>query len=189
MKTLEIIGFKRANLGKKDSKDLRAEANVPCVLYGGSEQVTFYSPAILFRDLVYSPEVHIVDLNIEGAHYRAVMQDLQFHPVNEMLLHVDFLELNDEKEVKIDVPVRFTGVSPGVLAGGKLVTKLRKLKIKALPANLPDYIDVDISDLELGRSVKVNKIQPANYTILSNPASPVATVAIPRALKQQVNEK
>lgn len=189
MKTLEIIGFKRANLGKKESKDLRAESNVPCVLYGGSEQVAFYSPAILFRDLVYSPEVHIVDLNIEGTHYRAVMQDLQFHPVNDMLLHVDFLELNDEKEVKIDVPVRFTGVSPGVLAGGKLVTKLRKLKIKALPANLPDYVEVDISDLELGRSVKVNKIKAANYTILSNPASPVATVAIPRALKQQQNEK
>lgn len=117
------------------------------------------------------------------------MQDIQFHPVNDMLLHVDFLELNDAKEVKIEVPVRFVGVSPGVLAGGKLVTKLRKLKIKALPANLPDYIDVDISDLELGRSVKVSKIKPADYTILSNPASPVATVAIPRALKQQQNEK
>ncbi|QMU26799.1 50S ribosomal protein L25/general stress protein Ctc [Adhaeribacter radiodurans] len=189
MKTLEIIGFKRANLGKKESKDLRAEANVPCVLYGGSEQVAFYSPAILFRDLVYSPDVHIVDLNIEGTHYKAIMQDLQFHPVNEMLLHVDFLELKEDKEVKIEVPVRFVGVSPGVLSGGKLVAKLRKLKIKALPANLPDSIDVDISDLELGRSVKVGKIKAEGYTILSNPASPVATVTIPRALKQQQNEK
>lgn len=189
MKTLEIIGFKRANLGKKDAKDLREETNVPCVLYGGTEQVHFYVPTILFRDLVYSPEVYAVDLNIEGTHYKAVLQDMQFHPVNEMLLHVDFLEMRDDREIKIDVPVRFAGVSPGVLSGGKLVTKLRKLKVKALPANLPDFVEVDISDLELGRSVKVNKIKAANYTILTNPASPVATVTVPRTLKQQQNEK
>ncbi len=189
MKSLEIIGFKRANLGKKESKDLRAEAMVPCVLYGGGKQVHFHSPMILFRDLLYSPEVYQVDLNIEGDMYKAIVQATQFHPVNEMLLHVDFLELNDKKEVKMDIPVRFTGVSPGVLAGGKLVTKMRKLKVKALPANLPDSVEVNISDLELGRSVKVSKIEPKNYTILSNPSSPVATVTIPRALKQAANEK
>lgn len=138
---------------------------------------------ILFRDLVYSPEVYEVDLNVEGNHYRAIMQDIQFHPVNEMLMHVDFLLLNDEKEVKIDIPVKFMGVSPGVQMGGKLVTKLRKLKVKALPADLPDYVEVDISDLELGKSVKVNKLKATNFTILTNPQSPIATVAIPRALK------
>jgi len=185
MKSLEIIGFKRANLGKSESKLLRAESYVPCVLYGGGDQVHFQVPMILFRDLVYSPEVATVDLNIEGTTYRAILQDIQFHPVNEMIVHADFLELRDDKEVKMEIPVRFVGVSPGVLSGGKLVTKLRKLKVKALPANLPDYIDVDISDLELGRSVKVSKIQPKNYIILTNPSSPVATVAIPRALKQQ----
>ncbi|WP_181306104.1 50S ribosomal protein L25/general stress protein Ctc [Rufibacter sp. XAAS-G3-1] len=189
MQSLEIIGFKRANLGKSEAKALREEAQVPCVLYGGSEQVHFSSPAILFRDLVYSPEVYQVDLNIEGTHYKAIMQDLQFHPVNEMLLHVDFLLLQDEKEVKVDVPVRFVGTSPGVMAGGKLVTKLRKLRVKALPANLPDSIPVDISDLELGKSIKVNKITPENYTILTNPLSPVATVTIPRALKSAQTEE
>jgi large subunit ribosomal protein L25 len=189
MKSLEIIGFKRANLGKTEAKQLREESYVPCVLYGGGEQVHFRVPMILFRDLVYSPEVATVNLNIEGTIYKAILQDVQFHPVNEMLLHADFLELRDDKEVKMDVPVRFVGVSPGVLAGGKIVTKLRKLKVRALPANLPDYINVDISDLDLGRSVKVGKIKAEGFTILTNPAAPVATVAIPRALKQQQNER
>jgi len=189
MKSLEIIGFKRANLGKKESKDLRAEAMVPCVLYGGASQVHFHAPMIMFRDLLYSPDAHQVNLNIEGDSYTAIVQAAQYHPVNEMLMHVDFLELNANKEIKMDVPVRFVGVSPGVLAGGKLVTKMRKLKVKALPANLPDFVEVNISDLELGRSVKVNKIEPKDYIILSNPSSPVATVTIPRALKQAANEK
>lgn len=183
MKSLEIIGFKRANLGKSDSNRLREESNVPCVLYGGNEQIHFYSPMILFRELVYSADVYAVDLNIEGEHHQAIMQDIQFHPVNEMLMHVDFLLLREGKEVKIDIPVKFVGVSPGVQMGGKLVTKLRKLKVKAMPENLPDYVDVDISELELGKSVKVNKLKAGNYTILSNPQSPIATVMIPRALK------
>jgi large subunit ribosomal protein L25 len=183
MKSLEIVGFKRANLGKKDSKALRLDSYVPCVLYGGTEQIHFSVPAILFRELLYTPEVHIVELNIEGDIRRAIVQDSQFHPVNEMLLHVDFLELEDGKEVKMDVPVKYVGVSPGVLAGGKLVSKLRKLKVKATPENLPDSVEVDISDLELGKSVKVNKVEPKGYTILTNPLAPVATVTIPRALK------
>ncbi|MEJ8756031.1 50S ribosomal protein L25/general stress protein Ctc [Pontibacter sp. H259] len=190
MKTLEIIGFKRANLGKAQTKELRNESYVPGVLYGGAEQVHFYAPAILFRDLVYSPEVYEVDLNIEGTHYRAIMQDVQFHPVNEMLLHVDFLELQDDKPVKMEIPVKMVGTSPGVIVGGKLVTKLRKLKVKALPANLPDYIEVDISDLELGKSIKVGKINTGgNYEILTNTLAPVATVTIPRALKSAQMEE
>jgi large subunit ribosomal protein L25 len=183
MKSLEIIGFKRANLGKSESNRLREESNVPCVLYGGSEQIHFYAPMILFRDLVYSPEVYTVDLNIEGDHHKAVMQDIQFHPVNEMIMHVDFLLLRDNKEVKMDIPVKFVGTSPGVQMGGKLVAKLRKLKVKALPANLPDYVEVDISDLDLGKSVKVSKLKGGDYAILTNPQAPIATVMIPRALK------
>ena len=189
MKTLEIIGFKRANLGKAQTKELRNESYVPGVLYGGAEQVHFYAPAILFRDLVYSPEVYEVDLNIEGTHYRAIMQDVQFHPVNEMLLHVDFLELKEDKPVKMDIPVKMVGNSPGVMLGGKLVTKLRKLKVKALPANLPDYIEVDISELELGKSIKVGKIKGGDYEILTNSLAPVATVTIPRALKSAQAEE
>ena len=186
MKSLEIVGFKRANLGKTDAKALRLDAQVPCVLYGGEETVHFHVPAILFRELLYTPEAHIVDLNVEGALYRAIVQEAQFHPVNEMLLHVDFLQLADGKEVKMDIPVKYIGVSPGVLAGGKLVSKLRKLKVRAAAENLPDYVEVNISDLELGKSVKVSSVQTKNYTILTSPEAPIATIAIPRALKGEI---
>ncbi|RSK35964.1 50S ribosomal protein L25/general stress protein Ctc [Hymenobacter metallilatus] len=186
MKSLEIVGFKRANLGKKDAKALRLDSYVPCVLYGGEDQVHFSVPAILFRELLYTPEVHVVELNIEGDIRRAIVQDAQFHPVNEMLLHVDFLELQEGKEVKMEVPVKYVGVSPGVLAGGKLVSKLRKIKVRATPENLPDSVEVDISDLGLGKSIKVNKVEPKGYTILTNALAPIATVTIPRALKGQL---
>jgi large subunit ribosomal protein L25 len=108
MQTLEIIGYKRANLGKRGAKDLRNESNVPCVLYGGTEQVHFYTPMILFRELLYSPNVYQVSLNIEGTKYDCILQDAQFHAVNETILHVDFLQLNPEKPIKMEVPVRFT---------------------------------------------------------------------------------
>jgi large subunit ribosomal protein L25 len=171
MKSLEIVGFKRANLGKTDAKALRLDSQVPCVLYGGAEAVHFSVPAILFRELLYTPEAHIVDLNVEGTHYRAIVQDAQFHPV---------------KEVKMDIPVKYVGVSPGVLAGGKLASKLRKLKVKATAENLPDYVEVDISTLELGKSVKVGAVQTNNYTILTNAQAPIATITIPRALKGEM---
>jgi len=186
MKSLEIVGFKRANLGKTDAKALRLDAQVPCVLYGGKDTVHFSVPAILFRELLYTPEAHIVDLNVEGTQYRAIVQDAQFHPVNEMLLHVDFLELEEGKEVKMDIPVKFVGVSPGVLAGGKLVTKLRKVRVKAAAENLPDYVELNISGLELGKSIKVSEAQANNFTILTNPQAPVATITIPRALKGEL---
>jgi large subunit ribosomal protein L25 len=183
MKTLEIIGFKRANLGKKESKDLRAEGNAPCVLYGGDEQVHFYAPMILFRDLVYTPDAHLVDLNIEGKKYSCILQDIQFHPVSETILHADFLQLFEDKPVKMDIPVKYEGTAPGVIAGGKLISKLRKITVKALPANLPDYIPVDISKLALGKSVKVNEVKPENFEVLNNPHTSIATVEIPRALR------
>jgi len=183
MKNLEIIGYKRANLGKKGSKDLRNDGNVPCVLYGGKEQVHFYSPMILFKQLLYTPNVYQVDINIEGTLYKGVLQDAQFHPVNEVILHVDFMELDESKPIKMEVPVRFTGVAPGVQKGGKLISKLRKVYIRSLPANIPDYIDVDISDLELGKSIKVGDLTAQDYTLLNSPSTPIATVEIPRALR------
>lgn len=183
MKTVEIIGFKRANLGKKESKDLRTEGNAPCVLYGGGEQVHFYSPMILFRDLVYTPDAHIVELNIEGKEYRCILQDIQFHPVSDTILHADFLQLFEDKPVKMDISVKYEGTSPGVIAGGKLISKLRKITVKALPANLPDYIPVDISKLELGKSVKVSEVKPGDFEVLNNPQNSIATVEIPRALR------
>ena len=183
MKSIEIIGYKRANLGKKESQDLRNEGNVPCVLYGGKDQIHFYSPMILFRDLVYTPEVHTVLLNIEGDEYNCILQDIQFHPVSETILHADFLELKEDRAVKMDIPVKFVGNSPGIQSGGKLVVKLKKIKVKALPKNLPDFIKVDISKLELGKSVKVKDIDAQNYEILNALTNPVASIEIPRAMR------
>ena len=186
MKSLEIIGFKRANLGKVEAKQLRSETNVPCVLYGGKEQLHFHTPAFLFRDLIYSGDVHTVALTVDGKSYKCVMQDVQFHPVNEMILHVDFLELNDDKIVKIEIPVKLVGTAVGVIKGGKLVPKLKKVTVKALPANLPDFIEVDVTALEVGKSVKVSDIKTNNYTIMNAKAIPLATVVSTRELKQAV---
>jgi large subunit ribosomal protein L25 len=183
MKTVEIIGFKRANLGKKESKDLRAAGSVPCVIYGGKSQVHFHAPMILFRDLVYTPNAAFVHLNVEGQEFKAILQDIQFHPVNEMIVHADFLELNENSPVKLDIPVKFLGVAPGVQKGGKLVSKMRKLTVKALPSEMPEFIEVDISKLELGKTVKVGELGEAKYNILNSPLVSIASVEVPRALK------
>ncbi|MEL6558137.1 MAG: 50S ribosomal protein L25/general stress protein Ctc [Bacteroidota bacterium] len=183
MKTLEIIGYKRANLGKAESKRLRSESNVPCVLYGGNEQVHFYSPMILFRDLVYTPNAHFVNLDIEGVEYKCILQDIQFHPVSEVILHADFLLLDDKKHVKMDIPVKTVGTAPGIQAGGKLVMKQRKLSVRALPANMPDFIELDINELTLGKSAKVGEIKAEGYEILNSPLVSVASVDVPRALR------
>lgn len=183
MRTVEIIGFKRANLGKAEAKRLRVEGNVPCVLYGGKEQVHFYAPMILFRDLVYTPEAAYVKLNIEGKEYSAIMQDVQFHPVSEVILHVDFLELMDDKPIKMEIPVKFTGDAPGVVQGGRLLVKLRKVRIKALPNNMPESITMDISGLDLGNSLKVGGIEAKDFELLNSSRVTIATVDIPRAAK------
>ncbi len=178
-----MIGYKRNELGTKRSKALRAEGNVPCVLYGSDENVHFYTPMILFRDLVYTPNVYFVNMDIEGTEYKCILQDIQFHPVSEVILHADFLLLQDDKEVKMEIPVSFVGTSPGLQKGGKLVTKLRKIKVRSLPQNMPDNIEVSIEGLELGKSVKVGSIPADNFTILNNPLVTVASVEIPRALR------
>lgn len=183
MESVEIIGYRRANLGKKESKDLRLEANVPCVLYGGAEQIHFYSPMILFRPLVYSQDVFKVLLNIEGDTYEALLQDTQFHPVSDVLMHADFLLLRSDVEVKLEVPVRFAGTASGVSKGGKLVQKVSKVKVKALPKDLPSFLEVDVTSLDLGKSVRVSDIPKGNFAVLNAPAIPLGTVTIPRALK------
>ena len=188
MKTVEIIGFKRANLGKKEAKRLRNEGNVPCVVYGGKTQIHFYAPMILFKDLVYTPDAHIVDVNVEGEIFNCILQDIQFHPVNEIILHADFLELQKGKEVKMNIPIRLTGTAPGVVRGGKLYVKHRYLTVKALPENLPDYIDIDISKLQLGKAVKVQDVKPDNYTILLDEIKSIVSVEVPRALRGKASE-
>ncbi len=183
MKTIEIIGYKRANLGKTEAKRLRAEANVPCVMYGGDKQVHFYAPMILFRDLIYTQDAHFVNLNIEGEEFQAIIQDVQFHPVSEVILHADFLQLFPGKKIKMEVPVKLTGASPAVMEGGVLIHKRRKLTVLSLPKNMPSHIDCDISKLVFHHSVKVQDVTPGDYEILDTKIASIAVVEIPRALK------
>ena len=183
MKSIEIIGYKRANLGKQDSKRLREDGNVPCVLYGGEEQIHFYAPMILFRDLVYTKDAHFVNLNVEGQEFRAILQDIQFHPVSEIILHADFLQLFEGKPVRMDIPVKLVGQSPAVVSGGILVHKRRSLSVLALPKNMPAHIDVDISELQFHHSVKVKDVELEDVEILDTPIASIAVVEVPRALK------
>lgn len=188
MKKIEIVGYQRANLGRTESQAIRAEGNVPCVLYGGEDQVHFYAPVILFRDLLYTPNVYEVLLNIEGAEYRAILQETQFHPVSDTLLHADFLLVTDKKPVKIAVPVRLVGTAPGVQKGGKLVTRVRKLRVKGPIENIPDFIDVDVTGLDLGKSVRVGQIPVNGIEMLEQASNPVASIEIPRALRGTVGK-
>ena len=187
METIEIIGYKRANLGKKESKKLREEGNVPCVVYGGKDQIHFHAPMILFRDLVYTPGANFVKLNIEGEEKDAILQDIQFHPVSEIILHADFLELDDNKKVKMEIPVKAFGNSPGVQQGGKILMRIRKLSVMAYPKNMPSFVEVDISELELGKSVKVEELLNDQYDILNSPLVSVVSVNVPR-VKIEVEE-
>ncbi len=179
MKTLEIIGFKRANLGKGEAKKLRLEGNVPCVIYGGEKQIHFYAPMIHFRPLVYTPDIHFVNLNVEGEIFKCILQDIQFHPVSEMILHADFLELKDDRPIKMLVPVKFIGESPGILKGGRLMVNTRKLLIKALPKDMPNDIVIDITTVDLGKTVKVRELEVDNFEILNSPQVSIASVSIP----------
>ncbi len=183
MKKLEIVGYRRANLGRKHSQDLRADGYVPGVLYGGDAQHHFYAPNMLFRELLTSGDVFEVTLNIEGDEYKAVLQETQFHPVNDSILHADFLEILPGKEVKVDVPIKLVGVAKGVTNGGKLNQKLRKLRVAGMAGDIPDYIELNVSTLELGKSMKVAAITEEGFTILSQKAVPVVSVDVPRALR------
>ncbi|MEL7004776.1 MAG: 50S ribosomal protein L25/general stress protein Ctc [Bacteroidota bacterium] len=189
MKTVEIIGYNRANLGKSESKRLRAEGNVPCVMYGGDEQVHFYAPMHLFKELVYTNNAHFVNLNIEGKEIRAILQDIQFHPVSEIILHADFLQLFEGKKVKMNIPVHFVGNSPGVTKGGTLIKKRRGLEVYALPKDMPEYIEVSLDKLDFGRAIKVEEIEEANFEILDTKIASVAVVEIPRALRGKQDEE
>jgi len=188
METIEIIGYKRANLGKKNSKKLREEGNVPCVVYGGDEQLHFHSPMILFRDLIYTPGANFVKLNIEGIEKDAILQDIQFHPVSEVILHADFLELQENKKIKMDIPVKIIGDSPGVQQGGKILIRIRKLSLMAYPKNMPSFVEVDISELQLGKSVQVEELLSDQYDILNSPLVSVVSVNVPR-VKIEVEEE
>lgn len=189
MKAIFMSGSSRTNVGKKDAKALRGEGLVPCVLYGGGKQIHFSAPEKAFKPLLYTPDVHTVDLDIEGAKYKAILQDIQFHAISDKLLHADFLEVSDDKPVNIAIPVKATGNSVGVRAGGKLKIKLRKLKVRALLNDLPDTIDVDITPLEIGQGVKIGQLDVQGVTFLESPNIEVLGVSATRASRQAAQDE
>ncbi|CAI8213083.1 MAG: 50S ribosomal protein L25 [Flavobacteriaceae bacterium] len=183
MKSITIKGSKRESVGKVATKALRNADKVPCVLYGGENPLHFSANELDFSKLVYTPSAHTVVLDIDGDQkINAILQDIQFHPVSDKILHVDFYQLFDDKEVSMDIPVTIEGSAPGVmLEGGTLVVSKRKLKVKALPNNLPDFITVDISELRLGGKISVIDLEADNFTILHPDNTVVCKVRTSRA--------
>ncbi|TRZ43966.1 50S ribosomal protein L25/general stress protein Ctc [Robertkochia solimangrovi] len=189
MKSITIEGSQRESVGKSSTKALRNAGKVPCVLYGGDKPLHFSADTMSFKDLVYTPNAHTVVISLEdGTKLNAIMQDIQFDPVSDEILHIDFYQLHDDKEVTIEIPVRRVGNSPGVMAGGVLRLNQRKLKVKALPANLPDFIDADITSLNIGNKLYVTALANDNYKIMHPDNTVVCQVRISRAAMKAAQE-
>jgi large subunit ribosomal protein L25 len=182
MKSITIKGSQRESVGKAATKALRNAGQVPCVVYGGDKPVHFSAHELAFSKLVYTPDAHTVVIDLEGGDkINAILQDIQFHPVSDKILHVDFYQLFDDKEVTLEVPVKITGTAPGVIKGGVLNLNKRKLKVKAVPANLPDYIMADISGLEIGNKLYVTSVGSDKFKLLHPDNTVVCQVRISRA--------
>ena len=172
METVKLSAQARVNLGKKESKALRAAGNVPCVIYGGEKSIHFSAQDKDLRNLVYTPNVYQVDIDVDGTSYTAILKDIQFHPVTDKVIHIDFMELVADKEITLNVPVRLEGSAKGVMNGGKLRKNMRQLTVRAIPANLPDSITIDVTELGIGNSTRVSDLEGNNFDIL-NPSSAV----------------
>ena len=189
MKSITIKGSERESVGKVSTKALRNAGMVPCVVYGGEQPVHFSADERAFKNLVYTPNVHTVVIELEGGKkINAILQDIQFHPVSDKILHMDFYQLHDDKEITMEVPVKVVGKSPGVMSGGVLRLNQRKLKVKALPANLPDSIEVDITPLQMGNKLYVTKIPVNNFKLLHPDNTVVCQVRISRAAMKAAQE-
>ncbi len=184
MNSVAISGSLRENVGKRDAKELRYQSLVPAVLYGGTTQTHFAVPAAELKTVIYTPEVNFIDLDIAGTKAQAIIQDVQYHPLTEEIIHIDFLELSAAKPVTMEIPIKITGTSPGVKMGGKLVQKLRKLRVKALPKDHINNIEVSIEGLEVGSSVRVRDVKVSNLTITNSPEDTVLSITTSRALRQ-----
>jgi large subunit ribosomal protein L25 len=185
MKKVSLSGSLRENVGKKDAKMHRKAFQVPCVMYGGKEQVHFVADEKGLMKIMHTPVAHIFELTVGGHKHSTIVQDVQYHPVTDRMLHVDFMEIIPEKPVTIGIPIKVTGVAPGVLRGGKLVKKMRKLVIKALVQHLPDEIIVSIDGLEIGDSIKVSNMVLENVTFLDAPSSVILGVRTARAVVEE----
>ncbi|MBR6333774.1 MAG: 50S ribosomal protein L25/general stress protein Ctc [Bacteroidales bacterium] len=176
MKSVSISGSLRENVGKKDAKSQRRQGMIPCVIYGGKEQKLFLVEDKQFTKLLYTPEVNYVELELDGKITKAIVQDTQFHPITDKLLHVDFLEVVDGKPITIEIPFKVAGTSPGVLKGGSLKKRVRKLKVRGLLENIPEEITADISNLDINQFIKVGDLSVENLTIVDNPNKVIVIV-------------
>jgi large subunit ribosomal protein L25 len=185
MKTITIEGQLRSGTGKKAARQLRSQGLVPGVIYGGTQEINFTAPVLAFKTLVYTPEFLLADIKVEGKNYQCILKDLQFDTVTDQLAHVDFLELVQDRPVIATIPLKFTGSAAGVKAGGKLITKIKALKIKTLPKYLTENIEVDLTNLELNANVRVEDVKIDHYEILNSPRIPIASIVMTRQLKQE----
>lgn len=185
MKSVSLSGSRRGNVGKKDARNHRREGFVPCVMYGGKEQIHFVAGEKELMKLMHTPTVNIFDISIDGTEHHTIVQDVQYHPVTDRLLHVDFKEIAPEKHVTIAVPIRITGTSPGVLRGGKLVKKMRKLTIKALMVHLPDEVVVSIDTLDIGQTIKVSDMVMDNVAFLDAGSNVIVGVRTARSVVEE----
>jgi large subunit ribosomal protein L25 len=185
MKTITIEGQLRTEIGKQATRQLRSEEKVPGVIYGGAKEVNFSAPATAFKTLVYTPDFQLAEIKVGGNSYRCILKDLQFDTVTDDLIHADFLELVEDKKVIATIPIKFTGAAKGVKDGGKLITKMKALKVKTFPKFLKENIEVDLTELELNGNVRVEDVKAENYEILNSPRIPIASVVLTRQLKQE----
>ena len=189
MKSITINGSQRESVGKAASKALRNAGKVPCVLYGGDKPLHFSADELAFSKLVYTPDVHTVVIDLEGGEkFDAILQDIQFHPVTDKILHADFFQLHDDKEITLGIPVKVEGNAPGVLAGGVLRRNKRKLNVRALPKNLPDFITANISKLNIGSKLYITELVNDNYKFMHPDNTVVCQVRISRAAMKATQE-
>jgi large subunit ribosomal protein L25 len=185
MKSVTIEGQLRTETGKKATQQLRSQSLVPGVIYGGSEEVSFYAPAPAFKSLVYTSAFQLAEVKVGGKVYKTILKDIQFDKVNDALIHVDLMELVEDKKAVATIPIKFTGTAKGVKDGGKLIVKMKALKVKTLPKYLKENIEVDLTNLELNGNIRVEDVKVNNYEILNSPRIPLASVVLTRQLKQE----
>ncbi|WP_300602207.1 50S ribosomal protein L25 [Niabella sp.] len=185
MKTITIEGQLRTEFGKRATRQIRSQDAVPAVIYGGAKEVNFSAPAAAFKGLVYTPNFQLAEVKLDGATYRCILKDLQFDKVSDALIHVDLLELIEDKKVVATIPLKFTGSAKGVKDGGRFVSKIKSLKVKALPKDLKEVIEVPIDQLEINGNIRVEDVKAENIEILNSPRIPIASIVMTRQLKQE----
>jgi large subunit ribosomal protein L25 len=185
MKSITIEGQLRTGFGKTATRQLRSQELVPGVIYGGAAEINFQAPAAAFRTLVYTPSFQIAEVKLDNKTYRTILKDLQFDKVDDKLIHIDLLELVEDKKMVAEIPLKFVGTSKGVKDGGKLITKMKSLKVKTFPKYLKEQIEVNIDNLELNGNIRVEDVKIEHYEILNSPRIPVASVVLTRQLKQE----